>query len=190
MSEPRIGTTQERRPHRLATEVWGGAFMLGLLIAVLGVFALSSTVATGLLSVIFLGAVIAVSGVVEGVYGIQNRNMPHVLGSVLAVVVGGLLLFQTAVGLAAVTFLLAGYLFTNGLFHTVTSLMNRRPSWGWDFVYGLISLALGIGVMLNWPLSSLRLVGTFVGLEILFRGVALMMDGVAVRRISRHAHAP
>jgi uncharacterized membrane protein HdeD (DUF308 family) len=85
-------------------------------------------------------------------------------------------------GLAALTLLLAGYFFASGLFHTITSLVDRYPRWGWDLVYGAVSLVLGIVVMSRWPVSAVWLVGTLVGFGILFRGLTLMAGSLSFRR--------
>jgi uncharacterized membrane protein HdeD (DUF308 family) len=85
--------------------------------------------------------------------------------------------------------MLAGYFFASGLFHAITSVMDRYARWGWDFVYGAISLFLGVVVMSEWPVSAVWLVGTLVGLGILFRGVALMAGSLTLRRALRDVTA-
>lgn len=148
MPQVQMEESAQRRASRLGTESGGGTLVLGILITILGLVALSSTVVTGLLSVMVLGAMLAGSGVVQIFYAVRNRHAAHaavyLLSGVLSAVVGVMLMARTAVGLAAITLLLIGYFFASGLFRVVTALNDRYAQWGWDFVYGLMSIVLGV----------------------------------------------
>jgi uncharacterized membrane protein HdeD (DUF308 family) len=173
---------------RAVREAWGGTFVLGILMAVLGVFAMAVAPATGLLTVVMLGAFLAVAGIFEAYHALRHREggnrLVFLLGGILSIVVGGLLMFRAGVGLATITLLLAGYFVANGLFRSVTSIADRYLHWGWDFLLGAISILLGFIVFAQWPVSSLWLVGTLVGVEIFFRGCGLMLAGLDIRRLA------
>ncbi len=168
---------------------WAMPFVLGLLMAVLGVFAIASAPATGFLSIIVLGALLVVGGVIEVIHALTHREqgnrLLYLLGGILSAAVGVLLIARTGIGLAALTLMLAGYFVVNGLFHAIASIVDRYPRWGWDFVLGLVSILLGFIVFSQWPVSSLWLVGTLVGIELLFRGSALMGTAIALRQLFR-----
>ncbi len=183
------GGTSERT--RSASVVWGGPFVIGLLISLLGVLALISTWAAGLVSVLLYGAVLAVVGIAEIVHGISIRKTGPVLlfllGGLLALVVGVMLLIRPGVGLAAITLLLAGYFFASGLFRGITSVMDRYKGWGWDLVYGITAVVLGIIVLASWPFSALWLVGLVVGIELVVRGLSMMAGALTLRQELRTA---
>jgi uncharacterized membrane protein HdeD (DUF308 family) len=185
------GDTKEHA--RGASAVWGGPFIVGLLITFLGALALFSTVVAGLISVFLYGAVLAVVGIAEIVHGIRTRKtgpfLLFLLGGLLTLVVGMILLVRPGVGLAAITLLLAGYFFANGLFRGITSVVDRYQGWGWDVLYGVTAVVLGIVVLTQWPLSALWLVGLMVGIELLFRGFSLMAGALALRQGLRTAAA-
>lgn len=190
-------TSSDIRPptrSRMGSSVWGGPFVVGLLITLLGCLALVSIGITSLISVFFYGLLLAVMGIAEIVHAFRIRKtgpfLLFLLGGVLAVVVGVLVLAWPAAGLAAMTLLLAGYFFATGLFHTITSLMDRYPRWGWDCADGIVCIALGIIIMAQWPLSTLWAVGVVVGVGIISRGIALMASSLAVRNEIREAHIP
>ena len=171
---------------------WGGAFIFGLLMMVIGILALAATVWTGVASIIFLGVMIAASGVAEIAHALRVRKtgapVQYLLGGILSLVVGVLIAARPGAGLVAATLLLIGYFFVSGLFRTITSLFDRYAQWGFDLAYGLGSIALGVILVANWPTSALWLVGTLVGLEIIFRGAALMAASLTVRRLMRGEH--
>ncbi|GEN12529.1 Uncharacterized membrane protein HdeD, DUF308 family [Myxococcus fulvus] len=175
---------------RAASAAWGPLFVLGVLMAILGLVALGSSFITSMVSVILFGALLAGTGIAEIISSFRVRKSGgpfwlYLLNGVLSTVVGIFVLMNPAAGLGALTLLLAGYFFASGLFHVVTSLMDRYPKWGWDFAYGAISIALGVIIMAQWPISAVWLVGTLVGISILMRGIALMAGSLELRRAMR-----
>ncbi|WP_164020144.1 HdeD family acid-resistance protein [Pyxidicoccus trucidator] len=192
-----IESNQETRPGnspRVTSTVWGGLFIIGLLMTVLGIVALGTAFLTSLVTAIFFGALLAIAGIAEIVSAVRVRKSGgpfwlYLLSGILSTVVGMFVLVYPRAGLAALTLMLAGYFFASGLFHAITSVMDRYARWGWDFVYGAISIFLGVVVMSEWPVSAVWLVGTLVGLGILFRGVALMAGSLTLRRALRDVTA-
>jgi uncharacterized membrane protein HdeD (DUF308 family) len=190
---PGAGTSPSGEVGRAASGTWGGPFVLGLIVAIIGCLAIIGATLTGFLSIFLVGIALFVSGVFELVRAIRDWgsrwSLAYLLGGILSVVVGLLFAFRTTVGLAAVTFLLAGYFLGNGLFRGITSIADRYPHWGLDFGYGVISVLLGIVVVAGWPMSSLRIIGMLVGIEILAHGISLMAAGLVTRRSLRAAAA-
>jgi uncharacterized membrane protein HdeD (DUF308 family) len=178
----------------ISSRLWGGPFIVGLLLTLLGCLALASIGITSLISVVFYGSLLTVTGIAEIIHAFRVRKtgpfLLFLLGGVLSIVVGVLVLAWPAAGLAAMTLLLAGYFFATGLFRTITSLMDRYPRWGWDCADGIVCIALGIIIMAQWPLSTLWAVGIVVGVGIISRGIALMASSLAVRSVIREAHVP
>ncbi|MEM1067329.1 MAG: hypothetical protein AAGI63_00430, partial [Planctomycetota bacterium] len=76
------------------------------------------------------------------------------------------------------------FLLIGGLSRIVLSIMMRFPNGGLLLLHGVISLVLGISIWQNWPLSGLWVIGLFVGIEMLFTGLTLLMMGLSVKRLS------
>ncbi|MFE8604492.1 HdeD family acid-resistance protein [Archangium violaceum] len=167
--------------------LWGGPFVVGLLLTLLGVVALGAVVLTSLFSVIFYGAMLAVAGAFEIGHAFRIRKTGpfwmFLLGGVLSLVVGAMLMARPGIGLVALTLLMAGYFFASGLFRGITSLSDRYEGWGWDLAYGLVSVALGVIIFAQLPTSSLWALGIVVGVEILSRGISIMAGALAVRGV-------
>ena len=172
---------------------WGGPFVMGLLITLLGVVALAAVPITSLATVIFYGSLLVVGGVFEMVHAFRVRKtgpfLMFLLGGVLSIVVGALLLMRPGIGLVSLTLLMAGFFFARGLFRGITSLMDRYSGWGWDCAYGIVSVALGAIIFAQLPYSSMWALGVVVGVEILSRGVAMMAAALAFRGALRRLHA-
>ena len=173
---------------------WGWPFVLGLALVAVGVFALIAAGITGIASVLLFGALLAASGIAEiigaFVHRKEGRFVLQLLAGILSAAVGVLMVVWPLVGLAAVSLLIIGYFFASGLFHAITAVADRYPNWGWDFAYGLAAIALGVIGVSQWPLTLVWLVGTLVGLEILFRGLNLMSWALAFRKASRPLSIP
>ena len=175
---------------RATSAAWGGPFILGLLMVVLGVVALGASFLTSMVTAILFGALLAGAGITEIVSAFRVRKSGgpfwlYMLSGVLSTVVGLFVLVYPAAGLGAITLMLAGYFFASGLFHAITSIMDRYPQWGWDLFYGAVSIFLGVVVMMEWPISAVWLVGTLVGIGIIMRGVTLMASALAIRQTLR-----
>ena len=181
-----MGQAPDVNRGRMVASIWGKSFIVGLLLMVLGGVALSLSPFTGLVSIFLLGSLLVAGGVVEMISGIQRRKerafLPYLLGGVLSIVVGALFLLEPGAGLASVSLLLAGFLLARGLFRAVTSVVDRYPNWGWDLFYGMVSTALGVVVLYQWPLSAMWVLGVLIGADLLVRGLAVMGLSVAVRK--------
>lgn len=185
MSLPESNADSTSREARLRTALWGGPFVIGLLLTLLGVLALGSVVLTSLVSVFFYGALLVVGGVFEIVHSFRLRNtgpfLMFLLGGILSVLVGLMVLTRPGVGLLALTLLLSGYFFASGLFRGITAGMERHAGWVWDCAYGVVSVVLGAIIFSQLPGASLYVLGIVVGVEILARGLALMAAAFTVR---------
>src|SRR5215510_11042556 len=143
--------------------IWEWPMAIGILLIAAGAFALFATVLTSLVSVVYLGVLLLVVGILEIISAFRaGRSGPflvYFLAGSLALVVGALFLYRPLVSLSSLTLLIAGYLFASGLFRGVTSIMDRYPRWGWDVAYAIVALALGAVVVAEWPFSSFWVLG-------------------------------
>ncbi|OGV67951.1 MAG: hypothetical protein A2498_02850 [Lentisphaerae bacterium RIFOXYC12_FULL_60_16] len=61
--------------------------------------------------------------------------------------------------------------------------MLRFPAWGWAVFGGIVSALLGALIAAEWPLSAVWVIGTFVAIDLLFRGWAWIMFAFTARQI-------
>jgi uncharacterized membrane protein HdeD (DUF308 family) len=172
---------------------WGAPMVLGILMILLGAFALAASVATTLITTVVLGVMLLVVGVMEIIAAVRvGRTGPwltYLLAGILSLVVGALFLDRPLATMASLTLLIAGFLFAAGLFHGITAIADRYPGWGVDFLYGVVAVALGIYIVASWPISAFWVIGTVVGIEILARGIALVAASWALRSVE-HGQIP
>jgi len=166
----------------------GWMLALGIALIVLGMFAIGwDVVFITVISVIFLGWVLLIGGIVEAVQAFRHRKggsfFLHLLSAVLAVVVGFLLLENPTGGALVLTLMLAFYFIAGGIFRIIAALSMRLPSWGWMLFNGIVTLLLGILVLAHWPGSALWVIGLFIGIDMIVTGWARVMLALAVRKL-------
>jgi uncharacterized membrane protein HdeD (DUF308 family) len=82
---------------------------------------------------------------------------------------------------------LASFFVVTGLFRAIAAIMLKFPSWGWSAFSGVITVALGIMLLVQMPVSSLWFIGFAIGVDMVFEGAALIGFGTALRSIPKLA---
>ena len=166
---------------------WGLLLALGIAELLLGTIALGVVGMVTLVSVIFFGWLLIFSGVAHLVRAFRTRGWEgvslHLLLGILQVAVGVLLLARPAAGAASLTLLLAALFTVSGLFRIGFAMMTRIHGWGWQVLSGLVALLLGLLITAGWPASSIWVIGTFIGIDLIFGGWAFIMIALAARRL-------
>lgn len=161
-------------------------FIWGLILMAIGVFAVTATTFTTLVSVMVLGFIILFAGCVLMLDTITFwRGKDHgfvlsLLASILYIGAGVLLISNPVEGSISLTFLLGAIYTFLGLARMFFYGTVQLPQWGWSFANGAITLLIGILILMSWPSSSLYIIGLFIGIDLFFCGLAYTMAGVAL----------
>jgi uncharacterized membrane protein HdeD (DUF308 family) len=190
MEERKIEAREPRRLSREESAAWGGTLLLGVLWTVVGVLCLGATEIASAAAVYYVGALLAIGGVVSIIWSFRGAGGGAAVLGILSLVVGVLMFMHPGAGLASLTMLLIGYFFIAGLFRVVTSLVDRFPGWGYELVSGLCAIAVGVIATRSWPSTNFWLLGTLVGVELIIRGVFMIAVAVAGRRLMRNLRTP
>jgi uncharacterized membrane protein HdeD (DUF308 family) len=166
-------------------ETWGWMMFFGCLMALLGIFAVAYAALFTVVSVLWMGWILIIAGVVEAVHAIRHHEQGHlvwyILEALLAIVVGALLLRGPILGAIVLTILLAAYFLVAGIFRIVAAAVLHLPSRGWVLFNGIVTLALGILIWGGWPASSFWVIGLFLGITLIMSGFARIMLALALR---------
>jgi uncharacterized membrane protein HdeD (DUF308 family) len=186
--------TELRNQLETVRSKWLWFVVLGIALIVLGMMALVMVEVASLATTIAVGSIILVSGAFEvgGAFWCKgwNRFFLHLLSGVLGIVVGILFLTRPGTAMITLTLLIASFLLVGGVFKIVASLVHRFPYWGWMLLSGVIDLALGLLIWQQWPDSALWVIGTFVGISMIFRGVDWLMLGLGIHTLPGPATTP
>jgi len=167
---------------------WGWFLVSGILLIILGSLSLGSVFLTSLYSVIALGFFMGIGGLVQLFEGIQTRRWSgfffHLLLGLLYISAAAVIFMSPGISLVTITFIIAALFFSAGLFRIISSLILRFRQWGWTFFSGLIAIALAVMILNSWPASSLWVIGTFVGVDLLFYGISIIAFAFSSRRVA------
>lgn len=149
---------------------------ISVLLIVLGLFALFAPFFAGVVVVSVIAWVLILVGCTHFWAAWHARGKGEVwevLTGLACVAAGVVLLRWPLTGLVSLTLVLAVYLLFKGVFELARAL-RRRPAKGsgWMFLDAVVSLLLA--VVIGWRLlsASTWVIGTLVGVAILFSGVA------------------
>jgi uncharacterized membrane protein HdeD (DUF308 family) len=172
---------------------WLWFVVLGCVLVALGIIALGSVVIASLAAAVAIGIVLLLAGVGEVIGAFWCRGWSgfflELLSGVLSIVVGLLFLRAPLNALAALTLLIACFLMVGGIFKIVAALSYRFAAWGWSLASGIIDVILGVMIWQEWPASALWVIGLFVGINLLFRGINWIALGLALRALPQPAMA-
>ena len=166
---------------------WGWLLALGIIMVVLGTIALFITPAATLGTVLVLGWLLVVSGIMEIIQTFRVRQWGgiflHLVGGVLGILVGLLVVTHPVAGALAWTLLFASFFTVIGIFRLVAAIRLKFPNWGWAAFDGAITLLLGFLLWAEWPWSGFWFLGFAVGVSLLLRGWSYIMFAIAVRTL-------
>ena len=166
---------------------WLGFLIWGIVLLALGFIAISAATFTTVLSVIFIGTLLFVGGIVMVIDAFtfwwkKGRGFFLVLISgLIYFLIGCIFIMNPIFASESLTLLLGVFYLVIGLFRLGFCAFARIPSWGWSLFSGLISLLLGLLILSNWPESSLFIIGLFVGIDLVFIGWTYIMTSLAAR---------
>jgi len=159
---------------------------VGIVIAVLGVFAILAPFVTGVGLSILLGSLFVVGGLAHATHAFSGDgwagSLWQIVLAVLYAAAGIALLANPVLGLASLTILLVAYLALEGVVEIVGGLsMRSDPQWGWIVASGVLSIVLAGLLWAGLPSTALWAVGLLVGTHLLSTGLALVLVGYLER---------
>lgn len=162
-------------------------FAYGVVLVILGVLAIMAPRISGIAVQFMLGWLLILAGIAWTMYASHARSwgsgMWEALVGILAVIGGVIIMARPLVSLEILTWILAVYFIATGVLKVALSFELRpTPGWGWTLFNGAVSVFLGVIVMRQWPFSGLWLVGTLVGIDMIFGGFSLIRISSAARQ--------
>jgi uncharacterized membrane protein HdeD (DUF308 family) len=166
---------------------WGAIAAFGVLLMALGfaslVFAFASTIAMVTLNGVFF----IIAGAAEIGVGMHaqgwGRFFLWVIGGVINMAFGILCILNPVFGSVALTLVLGAALIAAGVvrFYLAFQLPGGQMR-TMVFVGAAVTFFLGLIILMNWPVSSLYVLGTLLGVELLFHGAGWASFGIGLRR--------
>jgi uncharacterized membrane protein HdeD (DUF308 family) len=168
---------------------WGWFLVSGIVLMVLGAACIATAQTATTFSILWLGWILAISGVVWLVGAFQAWTWGgfflYLLNAIIRGVTGYLLIRHPDAGAAAVTMVLAALFIVGGLFRAAAAGAIQFPRWGWTVFAGLVSVAIGVYLFATWTAASAYFVGIAIGVDLIFDGASLTGFAGAIHSLPR-----
>ena len=167
----------------------GWSMLWAILMFVCGILAISLPLASSIGIVIMLAWLILFAGICHLIFAFQSHGVGGSLWQVLLAVVYGIagiyMLMNPLLGVLSLTLVLAVFLLFEGILEITLyfGIRQVRHS-GWVLFDGIVTLILGILIWSQWPSSSVWVIGTLVGISLIFSGISRFMLSLTVRDMS------
>jgi uncharacterized membrane protein HdeD (DUF308 family) len=171
---------------------WGWIVALGVVYLVAGFIALGSVLTATVVSVFLVGIMMIIAGVAEVINAFEVRGWgKFLLWLLLGVlyIVAGFVTFENPLLAAAVLTLILGVaLVASGIMRIILAFsVQREAPWIWVLLSGVVTLLLGALILARWPVSSLYILGLFLGIDLIFAGAGWVGLGLGLRQRSPSA---
>ena len=171
---------------------WGWIVALGVVYLVAGFVALGSVLLATVVSVFLVGIMMIIAGVAEVISAFEVRGWgKFLLWALLGIlyIIAGLVTFQNPLLAAAVLTLVLGVaLVASGIMRIILAFsVQREAHWIWVLLSGAITLLLGALILARWPVSSLYILGLFLGIDLIIAGASWVGLGLGLRQRSPSA---
>ena len=170
-------------------EHWRLLLVEGIILVLLGMAAILLPPVAGLAITIFVGWLFLIGGVVGVVATLSARHAPGVgwslLSAIVALLAGGVLLWNPLQGLLTLTYVLIAYFIVDGVLMIAYAIAHRRElsgRWEWLMLNGVIDLVLAALILTGLPGSSAWALGLLVGIDLVFGGCSLIAMALAARQ--------
>jgi uncharacterized membrane protein HdeD (DUF308 family) len=165
---------------------WGWVVALGALYLIVGLIALVSVVMATRVSVFVVGVMMLIGGIGQVINAFQVKGWGKFLLMLLIgalYIAAGFVTFENPWLTAAfLTLFLAFSLIASGCIKIALAFSVGMASRFWIVLSGLISLFLGMIILIHWPVSSLFVLGMFLGIDLVFAGVGWISLGLGARQ--------
>jgi len=183
MTTPAIGL-DIAMSHDVA-QYWGWFLLWGVLLALLGIGAIARSMTATLASMLVFGWLLLFAAAIEVIQAVMVGHwsgvFQHVLAAILFGVLGLILVLRPLISAEVLTLVMAFFFLVGGLFEIVGAAVVLFPGWGWHVLDGVITLALGVLIFAQWPASGLWVIGLFIGIDLIFYGLAWIAIALGVR---------
>jgi uncharacterized membrane protein HdeD (DUF308 family) len=157
-----------------------GLTPIAVLMIILGIVAIIFPFFATITSTLVFGWIFIFAGIAQIAYAVQSKGAGQVawklILGLLYLLAGIFVLIDPLQGALAFTLVLGVTIFVQGIIQISLAFQMRRisPSWGWMLVSGIAGIILGIFIWSSFPSSAVWLIGTWVGINLLFDGIWML----------------
>ncbi len=175
-----LGSAMEKLRHR-----WGLFVGLGILAVVLGIVALGLVVTATVTTVYIVALFMVIKGGSEISMGLNSktwgREILFILAGLFYIVAAAFAFAQPLSAAAILTLMLGGALLVAGGMRTWIGAHMHSHARTMVIAGGIVTALIGLLVIVGWPTNSLVILGTLLGVDLVFTGVMWVGFGLRLR---------
>jgi uncharacterized membrane protein HdeD (DUF308 family) len=165
---------------------------IGVLCDLVGVYSILVPIIASISATVLVGWALVVAGIIQ-LAQVVRRELAwswdlawRLLVALLTIAAGAWILIAPLTGTITLTVILIAWFWAIGVTRLIAWWGERGVEGSWMLLLnGVLSLALGILIWVDFPSSAAWAIGLLVGIELLFAGSALIMMAFAGRRLAR-----
>jgi len=166
---------------------WGWLIALGIGLILCGIVALLSIVAATVITVIWVGTMMVIAGVIEVVHGFQmkgwGRAVLWMITGALYIIGGFFAILNPLLASVVLTLILSIALIVAGVMRVVLGFHIKGGGHsGWIMLSGALTLLFGLIILVHWPFSSLYALGIILGVDLIQVGAGWLNLGLFLKR--------
>jgi uncharacterized membrane protein HdeD (DUF308 family) len=163
------------------------SLVMAIVLILFGVLAITLPMATSIGVVIVIGWLVMFDGFAQLIHAFQSKGIGHITWKLLVAVfylaAGFYLIARPGLGAAGLTLVLGIFFFAEGAADVVAYASTRKTGGSsWMLFDGVVTLILGFMIWNRWPIGSLWVIGTLVGVSMIMTGMTRLMMTLAVRK--------
>jgi uncharacterized membrane protein HdeD (DUF308 family) len=182
-----MSVTAPRTKPRLVSSNW--LIPLAIVTIGLGIFAVIFPLFAALDSTLFFGLVFIFAGIIQIFYALHSWGISQVIWKLIlsgSYIFAGVFvaIYPLSSVFTVFTLVLGSTIFVQGIIQVSLAFQMRRnvPNWGWMLLSGIIGIIFGIYIWSSSLLSAAWLIGTLIGIDLLFDGIWMLMLPSGQRR--------
>jgi uncharacterized membrane protein HdeD (DUF308 family) len=165
--------------------------IFGVISLILGLLAIAAPAFTGLSVLVSVGFLVMGGGVLRMLWafgaGTFGKGLLAFAIGVLTLLCGIVLVTNPLFTSGFLTILIAICLFADGLAELVGSFsLGPNSGRGWLIIGGIASMVLAVMIWRQFPFSGLWAIGVFLGVKLLFVGIAMLTVGSGVKSFTNN----
>ena len=165
-----------------------GSLTYGIILIALGVLGVIFPFILGSILTAILGWLILIVAVVRIVQAFNSRRFGGSARLVLRLIVGLLyaiagiyILAHPAIALAVLALWIGIVFIVEAVGEFALAFTADVPNKAWVLLDSFITLLLGLAILRQWPLTGMWVVGTLVGISLIFTGVSAVSLGLILK---------
>ena len=165
---------------------WSWLLGLGILFVIFGFLGLSSVVGVTLISIVFVGFMFLIAGILQFIDVSKSRQWKpalwHALIALLYFTGGCFIISDPVLASTVITALIGWTLVIIGIVRLAMAIsLHGTKGWIFTLIASLAAIILGGIILMQWPLSSLWVIGLFISIELLLNGLSYIVLAMSMR---------